>query len=385
MAAQPEMIDTADRDAFVPWARELGAEFADAAAGHDREGSFVTEAYKVLRDAGYLALAVPTELGGRGATIAQVAMAQAQMSKHCASTSLAVAMHHHITLFATWRYRREMSGAEGLLRRIADDRIVLVSTGGSDFTRPNGTAEKVEGGYRLNGRKIFCSQVPEGDVFSSLFTYEDPEQGRRVLGISVPVSAEGVEVLDTWDTLGMRGTGSHDAQMTDVFASDAQVASDRPWGVIDPPLLIIGMHAMPVISGVYLGVAEAARDHAVAGLVGKPKADDPLIQRQVGLMDNKLRIARWGLLGALDVIGDDPQPEVQRFAAAMAAKRHIAEEGVAVCDLAMEVSGGSGFYRRNPIEQCYRDIRAAKFHPLTPEQTLLHAGRVALGLPADEM
>jgi acyl-CoA dehydrogenase len=359
--------------------------FAGSAAAHDRDGSFVTEAYSVLREAGYLALAVPTECGGRGATIAQVAMAQAEMSKHCAATSLAVSMHHHITLFAAWRYRRDMPGAEGLLRRIADDRIVMVSTGGSDFTRPNGTAEKVDGGYRLNGRKIFCSQVPAGDVFSTLFTYEDPERGRRALSMSVPVTADGVEILDTWDTLGMRGTGSHDVQMTDVFATDAQVGADRPWGVIDPPLLVIGSHAMPVISGAYLGVAEAARDHAVAGLVGKPRADDPLVQRQVGLMDNKLRVARWSLLGALDEIGPDPEPDVRRFGAAMAAKRCVAEEGMAVCDLAMEVSGGSGFYRRNPIEQCYRDIRAAKFHPLTPEQTLLHAGRVALGLPADEM
>jgi alkylation response protein AidB-like acyl-CoA dehydrogenase len=385
MTAPTEATEQTDRDAFVPWARELGTAFAGSADAHDRDGSFVTEAYSVLREAGYLALAVPTECGGRGATIAQVAMAQAEMSKHCAATSLAVSMHHHITLFAAWRYRRDMPGAEGLLRRIADDRIVMVSTGGSDFTRPNGIAEKVEGGYRLNGRKIFCSQVPAGDVFSTLFTYEDPERGRRALSMSVPVTADGVEILDTWDTLGMRGTGSHDVQMTDVFASDAQVGADRPWGVIDPPLLVIGSHAMPVISGAYLGVAEAARDHAVTGLVGKPRADDPLVQRQVGLMDNKLRVARWALLGALDEIGPDPEPDVRRFGAAMAAKRCVAEEGMAVCDLAMEVSGGSGFYRRNPIEQCYRDIRAAKFHPLTPEQTLLHAGRVALGLPADQM
>jgi acyl-CoA dehydrogenase len=385
MTAQLETTEHEDRDAFVPLARELGKEFAPSAARHDRDGTFVSEAYEVLREGGYLALAVPTECGGLGATIAQVTMAQVEMSKHCAATSLAVSMHHHITLFAAWRYRRAMPGAEGLLRRIVNDRIVLVSTGGSDFTRPKGTAEKVEGGYRLNGRKIFASQVPAGDVFSTMFTFEDPERGRRVLGMSVPVRADGVEVLDTWDALGMRGTGSHDVLMTDVFATDAQVASDRPWGVIDPPLLVIGSHAMPVITGAYLGVAEAARDHAVNALTRSPRADDPLIQRQVGLMDNKLRIARWALVGALDEIGPDPEPDVGRFAAAMAAKRFVAEEGVAVCDLAMEVSGGSGFYRHNPIEQCYRDIRAAKFHPLTPEQTLLHAGRVALGLPAEEM
>ncbi|MBA3653044.1 MAG: acyl-CoA/acyl-ACP dehydrogenase [Actinobacteria bacterium] len=378
-------MPTDDRDAFVALARELGTQFGDESAARDRDGSFVAKAYDVMRDAGYLALAVPTELGGMGASLTQVTLAQAEMSKHCASASLAVSMHHHITLFAGWRYRREMPGAEGLLRRIADDRIVLVSTGGSDFTRPNGTAEKVDGGYRLNARKIFSSQVPVGDVFSTMFTYEDPEQGRRVLGMSVPVKAEGVEVLDTWDAMGMRGTGSHDVQMTDVFAADAQVASDRPWGVIDPPLLVIGSLAMPVITGVYLGVAEAARDYAVAAVAGKARAEDPLVQRQVGLMDTKLRVARWSLLGALDVIGPDPRPDVDAFDAAMAAKRCVAEEGIAVCDLAMDVAGGASFYRGNPIEQCYRDIRAIKFHPLTPEQSLLHAGRVALGLPADDL
>jgi acyl-CoA dehydrogenase len=376
---------SSDRDEFVPWAKELTAHFSELSAGHDRDGSFVSEAFDVLRSAGYLALAVPVELGGRGATIGQVAMAQAEMARGCAATALAVSMHHHITLFAAWRFRRGMPGAEGLLRRIADERIVMVSTGGSDFTRPNGVATKVDGGYTVAGRKIFCSQVPAGDVFSTLFTYDDPAQGKRVLTIAVPVRADGVEILDTWDTLGMRGTGSHDVQMTDVFVTDAQVGADRPWGVIDAPLTVIACHAMPVISGAYLGVAQAARDHAVAAVESSSKGDDPLVQRQVGLIDNKLRVARWALLGAIDEIGDDPDPDVTRLTAAMAAKRCIAEEGVAICDLAMEVTGGSAFYRRSPIEQCYRDIRAAKFHPLTPEQTLLHAGRVALGRPADEM
>lgn len=262
---------------------------------------------------------------------------------------------------------------------------MMVSTGGSDFTRPNGVATKVDGGYRVSGRKIFASQVPAGDVFSTLFTYEDAERGKRALTMAIPVRAEGVQVLDTWDTLGMRGTGSHDVEMIDVFVADAQVGADRPWGVVDPPLIVIACHAMPVISGTYLGVAQAARDHAVAAVTSSPKGDDPLIQRQVGLMDTKLRLARWALLGALDEIGDDPEPHIDRLTAAMAAKRCIAEEGVAICDLAMEIVGGGAFYRRSPIEQCYRDIRAAKFHPFTPEVSLLHAGRVALGRPADEM
>jgi acyl-CoA dehydrogenase len=379
------MAKESARDAFVPRARELTAKFSPYSAGHDRDGSFVAEAFETLRSAGYLALAVPTELGGLGATIGQVAMAQHEMARGCAATALAVAMHHHVTLFAAWRFRRGMPGAEGLLRRIADERIVLVSTGGADFTRPNGMATKVDNGYRVTARKVFASQVPAGDVFSTLFTYEDPERGKRALSVMLPIGTDGIDVLNTWDTLGMRATGSHDVQMTDVFFSDAQVGADRPWGVLDPPLTAIACHAMPVISGVYLGVAQAARDHAVAAIVSTPKADDPLVQRMVGLMDNKLKVAGWALSGALDEVGDDPQPEVALLTSTMAAKRCIAEEGVLICDLAMEVAGGSAFYRRSPIEQCYRDIRAAKFHPLNPELTLLHAGRVALGRPAEEI
>jgi acyl-CoA dehydrogenase len=374
-----------DVHAFVPWARELTGCFAEHRAGHDRDGTFVTEAYDVLRDAGYLALAVPEELGGRGATIGQVAMAQAAMAHGDASVALAMSMHQHITLFAAWRYRREMPGADVLLRRIVDERIVMVSTGGSDFTRPNGVATKVDGGYRVNGRKIFSSQVPVGDVFSTLFRYDDPQQGPRVLSMMIPVRSEGVEVLDTWDTLGMRGTGSNDTQMTDVFVADAQVGADRPFGVLDGPLQIIVQNALPVIVGAYLGVAEAARDHAVAAIASGTKADDPLVQRQVGLMDLKLRAAQYALQGAIAEIGDDPVPSHDAVVAAMAAKRCVAEEGLAVCDLAMEIAGGAAFYKGNPIEQCYRDMRAIKFHPLAPELALLHAGRVALGKPADEM
>jgi alkylation response protein AidB-like acyl-CoA dehydrogenase len=83
-------------------------------------------------------------------------------------------------------------------------------------------------------------------------------------------------------------------------------------------------------------------------------------------------------------VGDDPDPSMQMVAAVMAAKREVALAGMEVCDLALDVAGGQAFYKGSPIEQCYRDIRGAKFHPFGPEDTLVHAGQVALGLPADQ-
>jgi alkylation response protein AidB-like acyl-CoA dehydrogenase len=100
-------------------------------------------------------------------------------------------------------------------------------------------------------------------------------------------------------------------------------------------------------------------------------------------MANRLRVAGWALDGALTVVGDDPAPSLETFAAVMAAKREVALAGIEVCDLAMEVAGGAAFFRGSVVERAYRDIRAVKFHPLTPEDTLVQAGRLALDLPAD--
>jgi alkylation response protein AidB-like acyl-CoA dehydrogenase len=260
-----------------------------------------------------------------------------------------------------------------------------VSTGGADFTRPRGAAQKVEGGYLVTGRKVFASQVPAGAVLATMFRFEDPDDGQIVLNMAVPTASDGVRIIENWDTLGMRGTASHDVELQDVFVADEQVLARRPFGVVDPPLMIIATIAMPIIAGVYLGVAEAARDEAVRLVVGTPRAESPAIQRQVGAIDTRLRIMSWALDGALAAAGDDPEPSVERLVAVMAAKREIATGGVEVCDLALEVAGGAGYFRTSPLERCYRDIRAAKYHPFTPEETLIHAGRVRLGVPADEM
>ena len=138
---------------LVAWAGELGREVAEHAERHDRDGTFVVEAYQLLADSGYLALAVPEELGGRGATVRQVAMVQRELARHCGSTALASVMHQHVVLFTTWRHRRDMPGAEATLRRVADEGIVLVSTGGGDLTDPRGSATRVDGGFLVSGRK----------------------------------------------------------------------------------------------------------------------------------------------------------------------------------------------------------------------------------------
>jgi alkylation response protein AidB-like acyl-CoA dehydrogenase len=244
------------------------------AARHDEEGSFVTEGFAALRDAGLLAIGVPTDLGGDGASPRQIAEVQRTLAHACGSTALASSMHQHVVAFTAWRYRRGLPGAEATLKRVADEGILLVSTGGGDWTRPRGEAVKVDGGYRVTGRKPFASQSPVGTVMSTMFVYDDPDQGRRVLNLAVPFAADGVRVLDNWDTLGMRGTASNDIVLDDVFVPDERVLANRPYGTLDPPLQVIGSIAMPIITAVYLGIAEAA--HAAALDCASPAGRSPV-------------------------------------------------------------------------------------------------------------
>ncbi len=376
------MTDAAKKEhELVEWAASFGPLLAENAERHDRDGTFVTESHTALKDAGLLAIGVPEELGGRGATYRQIAMVQRELAKYCASTALSTSMHQHIVAFAAWRYARGIPGAEPLLRRVLDDKIVLVSTGGADWTRPRGTVEKVDGGYRVNATKIFCSQSPVGDVMSTMFPYEDPEEGLKVLMSAVPISAEGVTVQDNWNSLGMRGTGSNDIVLENVFVADAQISGVRPHGVMDPPLQSIATIALSIISGCYLGVAEGAYGHALKA--ADAKKNDQTVQRQIGLMASRLRVAAWALDGAIAAAGDNPDPSMENVAGMMAAKREISLAGLEVCDLAMEVVGGASYFKGHPVERAYRDIRAIKFHPMPLEVALIHAGQVALGLPAD--
>ena len=157
-----------DDDRFVPLAADLADRFRPEAARHDRENTFPEENFRVMRETGFLRLAVPPQLGGLGATMRQVCFAQAALAKGCASTALAVNMHHYLVLANTFRWRHGAAPAEGLLKRVANDGIVLMTSGGSDGIFPSGTAVKNGDGYRVTARKVFCSQAPVANVLTTM-------------------------------------------------------------------------------------------------------------------------------------------------------------------------------------------------------------------------
>jgi acyl-CoA dehydrogenase len=374
--AQPTASAPTDADVLA-LAREVGRAAAPFEAVHDTRADFVDEAYTAMAELGYLRLAVPAELGGIGATLRQVVLAEEELGRWSGSAALAAAMHLYLTRMQVWRHRRGKPDAAGVLRRIAGEGLVLATSGGSDWVCPTTTATPVEGGYRFDGRKTFCSQAPVAGVLSTSAVLGEPGPDAVVLHAGVPFSAPGVGIVETWDTLGMRGTASHDVVLDGVFVPEEKILGTRPYGVLAGPLLVAVIHFAPVAAAAYLGVAHGACEEAERLVVGRSEVPAAAV-RGIGEMRARLRVAHWALLAAVDEVGDDPAADDPTLDAVLTAKRHVVVEARAVVDRALEVAGGVAFFRRSPLERAYRDVRGGPFHPLTPEATLARLGENAL-------
>jgi alkylation response protein AidB-like acyl-CoA dehydrogenase len=378
MLAKTESIVTASN--WLERAERVAAEIADSAEAHDRDDSFVEEGFAALRREGFFAALVPADLGGGGATNATMCECIRVIARACSSTALAFSMHCHLVAVAAWRRQHQGAPTEGLLKRVAAENLVLVSTGGNDWLSSGGSAEKVEGGFRVTARKPFASGSAVGDLLNTSALYEDPEAGPTVLHFAVPMSAERVRIEATWQTMGMRGTGSNDVVLDGVFVPDAAIGGRRPAGEWHMLFHVISKMAFAFIYSAYLGVAEAARDLAVEA-VGK-RAPNAFAAQLAGEMDNALLLARLANAEAI-ALAEDAEPSPQTTSAAMQCRQLTGQYAIATVEKAMELAGGSAFYRRNALERLFRDIQAARFHPLTEKPQLDLAGRVALGWPLE--
>jgi acyl-CoA dehydrogenase len=245
-------------------------------------------------------------------------------------------------------------------------------------------ARRVDGGYRITGRKVFSSGSPVGDLFMTMAVHDDPESGPTVVHVAIPFKAEGVAVQDNWRTLGMRGTGSHDVVLDGVFVPDAAVGVRRPAGRWSPVWHVVATMALPLVYAVYVGIAEAARDFAIqfaqqrtpTALGGKSIASLPHIRERAGRMDLLLYEARAILLGTARAWDAAPSSSIE--AALAAAKVVTTNNAVAVAEAAMRLVGGSSLHRDAPLERHFRDVRGGLHHPPQDDAALALFAREAL-------
>src|SRR5262245_33451367 len=162
---------------FVAVVKQLAPRFAARAASVDENDLFVADNYVDLKNHGLISAGVPQELGGGGASHLELGAMLRELAHHCSATALALSMHTHQVAMAAWRWRHQKAPLDGLLRRVASENIVLLSSGGSDWLQSSGTAARVEGGFRINARKIFASGAPGGDLRTAGAVFDDPVTG----------------------------------------------------------------------------------------------------------------------------------------------------------------------------------------------------------------
>jgi alkylation response protein AidB-like acyl-CoA dehydrogenase len=364
----------------VATVRELGPLFAERAAEKDARDEFVSENYEALKARRFFSAMVPAELGGGGVSHSRMCAALQELAGYCASTALACSMHQHLVAGLRFNYQNGRPG-EKPLRAVAAGEMVLVSTGAGDWLASKGSAQKVDGGFLVSGRKSFCSGVPAGGLFLTSFPFESPTEGWQVLHCPVPLSAEGVRVLNDWQAMGMRGTGSHSVVFSSVFVPEEAVVLRRPRGHYHPFFNIVISVAMPLIMAVYTGVAEAAV--AIADRLCTAMGDDGARPALLGEAHTHLMTARLAERELVRLANDlDFTPSNELAATALTAKAIVAEAAQAAVRKALEAVGGAGFFRANGLERLLRDVTGAQFHPLPARKQQEFVGRLAMGLGA---
>lgn len=361
---------------WLSLAESLGNQFAEREAEADENDRFVADHIVRLKSSGLVAAGVPTELGGGGASLTDLCAVLRILGRYSSSTALVFSMHTHQVMVPTWRWHHQKEPVEGLLKRVATEQIVLISSGGADWLQSSGTATKVEGGFLVTARKGFASGVPAGNLLMTSAVYQDPENGSTVLHFALPLNAQGFSVEPTWQAMGMRGTGSHDVVLSNVFVPDAAIALRREQGKWHFIFHLISMIAIPLIYSVYVGVAESVRERTIQIAI-KRRTDEHLCY-MVGGLDNELTAAKLALQHMIST-AIVSQPGFETTNQIMMGRTLVAKAILNVADLAMEIAGGSAFYRKLGLERLFRDLQGVRYHPLREEAQRKLSGQLALG------
>ena len=399
---------------MVGLAEKHAADFAVTAAEHDRNGTFPVENITALKKSGFTGAAVPKEFGGMGVTsIHDCVVAVSRLGRGDGATSLAFTMHLFRTLLTVRALRDAVASGNGarrdrsevFLKKIgAGEMIIAVANAerGANIVTSQTVATKVADGWLFNGTKIFATGSPAADVLAVRARYEN-EAGEMRLGTAmVPVTRPGLKIMNNWDGMGMRASGSHDVVFTDYLVGDEEFDDIGEFGKINPQFLAVASGTSLGLTSTFLGIAESAHQIAVTAVKDRDGAGYPMNQvsaaeneidlaatrailsRAAQEFDNFYQTGAWqtGDFSSSDVSGE---AAFQLIKNAACAKKFVTETAVSIVNRSMTLYGGGGFVAGSTLARLYRDVRAGPFmQPWAANQAVEFIGKVALGLDPNE-
>jgi alkylation response protein AidB-like acyl-CoA dehydrogenase len=372
-------------------ANTLASRFATTAASFDRGGDFPHENFAALQDAEMLALTVPREWGGDGLGIATACRVVETIAKGEPSTALVLAMQyiHHggPALHRRWNPEGHEITARAAVSRGATINAMRVepelgtpSRGGM----PTTTASRTEGGWRVSGHKLYSTGSPILGYFLTWARTDEPEP--RTGWFAIPRESAGWRIVETWDHMGMRATGSHDlilegAEVPEALALDVRLPRDwlppepqqAPWNNL-------------VLSALYSGVAKSGRDWLVRYLhervpsnLGASLATLPRMQQAVGEIETLLFTNDRLIHGLAEEI--EREGYAPRYGALSSmAKMQAAQNAIRAVEIGLGLVGNPGLSRSNDLERHYRDVLCSRIHVPQDDMVQLLAGKAALGV-----
>ena len=405
----------------VALAERHARDFDQRADAHDRAATFPLENTRDLQASGLFAACVPAEFGGLGLHSAyERALILSRIGRGDGSTGIAFAMvlSGQAAFTRFWRRARRhgdharAATLEAQLRGIAAGEIIDCypwTEAGTDLFHPRLTAQPHPHGWRINGRKLFATNAPAATRIGASVRIVNPQGGDTWGSIFVPRGTPGMEIPETWDALGMRASGSHDVLFHDcLIPADALLPFDRPLGQWNEYIFDTASFGVWGVAAVFLGIAEAARNHLLATLTaapkgaapsdaaspeggGRPRAARPAVQHGLAQIEIDLAAARaifersGRQLDAFLAADDSRDPSDADWhaitKAVQCAKDLITANAVAIVDATLTLSGGAGYLSASPLARYYRDVRAGRFmQPFTPHDARDYIGKLTLGL-----
>ena len=362
-------------------ARRIAARVDAGIAGEALLGACVED----LRAAGYLRLTVPERLGGLGGSVLDACIAQEKVSRALGSAGLAANMHVQYIGGSLVSGLWEPEQLDAFLRGVVEHRWFInncqaeaemgsPARGGlpaTTATRVDAGASAANGaGWRLDGRKQWSTASTYLTHYAVSATVHAPDMPEHLGQFLVTASSPGVRIEPTWQALAMRESASHDIVLDGVFVPDADVIRISATGApFVPSPDIAPWHGLP-FAATYNGVAAAARDWVarfaatrVPTNLGKPIGELPAVRAKLGEIEALLFTSRRLIFGtARDWV--EGKMDAATVAAQVPLVKYVAtNNAVRITDLALRIGGGVGLADANPLERCFRDVRAGLIHP----------------------
>ncbi len=381
-------LRNAEDEAIARLADELAAEIEPSAAHYDQEGEFPHAHFDLLARRGALKLTVPKNLGGLGASLYQTLLFQERLAKASGSTALSLGWH----LMAFGYLSHELRWPRPVFERLARDVVdkghlinILVTEREAGNLLRGARASTVAyrlpgGGYRLKGRKAFCSSAPG---LAQMIVYAWVEEDQRTAEFLVPKS-DRVHIVGDWNTLGMRATGSLDIEFNDVALPEEALLSYIDVGQVSS--FTVGSRAFGLqLPAIYLGIATAARDFALAFAdrhhshsLGKVILEAPQVQQRLGEIELLLGASKTLLYGLAERWEQHPSIQDRLNDPVAITKVTVVRNANRIVDLAIDIVGGHALSKSLPLERYLRDVRCGLYNPPQEDTVLTQLAQGAI-------